>query len=106
MTCSKLAMRFWCEIMTPAGGRVDPEVYCRYAVSGDRLAPRGGPALASRSSRSTSMMMSGPAIFGSTYSATSPTTEDVVRTAEGDVSRSTELTRSSLAPPSGTEAGP
>ena len=39
------------------------------------------------------------------YSATLPVTADVVRMAEGDASRSTELTRSSLAPPSGTDSG-
>ena len=33
MICSKLARMFLCETMTPAGVRVDPDVYCKYAVS-------------------------------------------------------------------------
>ena len=30
MICSKLAKTFLFETMTPAGVRVDPEVYCKY----------------------------------------------------------------------------
>ena len=91
---------FLCEIMTPAGVRVDPEVYCKYAVSGELSTRAAGAFVESRSSRSTSMTDGADSPdFDSTYSATSPATEDVVRTAEGDASRSTELTRSSLTPP-------
>lgn len=39
------------------------------------------------------------------HSATSPAIGDVVRMAEGNASRSTEPTRSSLAPPSGADSG-
>ena len=55
MICSKLASRFPYETMTPAGERVDPEVYCKYAVS-EPVPPRAlDPLRASRSSKSTSM---------------------------------------------------
>src|ERR1700731_815167 len=92
--------------MTPAGERVDPDVYCKYAVSARLSIPALDPLRASRSNRSTSTTAgAGPSGCDLTYSATLPATADVVRITEGDASRSTELTRSSLAPPNGTETG-
>ena len=105
--CSKLARMFLCETMTPAGVRVDPEVYWRYMVSVELSTRAAGAGFESRSSRSTSITdrLDSPD-FDSTYSARLSATEDVVRTAEGDASRITALTRSSLAPPSGTAMKP
>ena len=42
----EIGHRFLCDIMTPAGRRVDPDVYCRYAVFGRLLAPGAGPCRA------------------------------------------------------------
>ncbi len=55
LICSTLARMFLCEISTPAGVRVDPEVYCKYAMSGRLSASAAGPFWESRSSKSTSM---------------------------------------------------
>src|SRR6516165_10149471 len=97
---------FLCETMTTAGARVDPDVYCKYTVSVELSTGAAGPCFESRSSRSTSITDGADSPdFDSTYSAILPATEDVVRTAEGDASRITELTRSSLAPPSGADSG-
>src|ERR1700758_3248585 len=97
---------FLCEISTPAGVRVDPEVYCKYAMSGRLSASAAGPFGESRSSKSTSITDGAdPPGSEPMYSAMLPATEDVVRTEEGDASRRTEIKRSSLAPPSGTDSG-
>ena len=44
ISCSKFIWRLRCEIMTPVGSRVEPELYCRYAVWGNQLS-KGGSAL-------------------------------------------------------------
>jgi len=59
MICSKLAKTFAFETATPAGVRVEPEVYCKYAVSDPVVPVERGPrddCRASRSSRSISMI--------------------------------------------------
>ena len=105
MTCLMLARRFLCEIMTPAGWRVDPEVYCKYATLG-RSVPAPLPLLEFVSSESISRMAAADSPdCGFAHSLTSPTTADVVRMTDGDASRSTELTRSSAMPPVGTDRG-
>src|SRR5271166_1419610 len=58
-TCSKLAKTFWFETVTPAGVRVDPEVYCKYKISDRSAPPARDPGRADlcrefRSSKSTS----------------------------------------------------
>src|SRR5262249_40334017 len=98
---------FLYETMTPAGVRVDPEVYCKYAVSVELSTRAARPFFESRSSKSISITDGADSPdFDSTYSVILPATQDVVRTAEGDASRSTALTRSSLGPPSGTAMSP
>ncbi|CKS81108.1 Uncharacterised protein [Mycobacterium tuberculosis] len=52
--CSKLAKTFLFETMTPAGVRVDPEVYCKYAVSGVSLPVGRAPGLRERCRESKS----------------------------------------------------
>src|ERR1700758_4979206 len=93
-------------IMTPAGRRVEPEVYCRYAVVGASFSRKLEEPLASRSSASTSMVVgAAPAPGLPTYSETDSATADVVRITEGEVSSRTALTRSSCAPTCGTVNG-
>ena len=105
MICSKLASKFRCEIMTPAGERVDPDVYCKYAVP-ERL------SLPERAHRAVQVQQVDLddrrrpfARLGLDVLGTMPATGDVVSTTVGDESRNTELTRSSLTPPSGTASG-
>ncbi|COY27839.1 Uncharacterised protein [Mycobacterium tuberculosis] len=50
----KLAKTFLFETMTPAGVRVDPEVYCKYAVSGVSLPVGRAPGLRERCRESKS----------------------------------------------------
>ena len=46
ISCSKFTWRLRCEIMTPVGSRVEPELYCRYAMLGtSAVASRLGPTL-------------------------------------------------------------
>ena len=55
LICLKLVRMFLSVIITPAGVRVDPDVYCRYTVSAE-LSPFAARAFPeSRSSKSTSM---------------------------------------------------
>ena len=81
--------------MTPVGSRVEPELYCKYAVLGKSAVEKLGPPSTSRFIESISM------IFGTAsrrarwrYSAMSSATADVVSTTEGDVSSKTALIRS------------
>src|SRR5579875_379161 len=95
-----------CDITTPAGTRVDPDVCCKYAVLGRFSRPELDEPRASRSSLSTCTIDGAdPPDSDLTYWATVPAIADVVRMTDGDASRRTELTRSSLTPPSGTERG-
>ncbi|SKN15628.1 Uncharacterised protein [Mycobacteroides abscessus subsp. abscessus] len=55
INCSKFTWRLRCEIMTPVGVRVEPELYCRYAMSGTSAGTVLGPP--SMSSRSVSISM-------------------------------------------------
>src|SRR5277367_7029957 len=93
--------------MTPTAVRVDPEVYCKYAVSVEPSTRAAGPFFESRSSKSTSITDGADSPdTDPTYLAISPATLDVVRTTQGDASRSTASTRSSLPPPKGTAMSP
>src|ERR1700694_2735867 len=108
INCLKLAARLRSESITPAGTRVEPEVYCRYMVLGaSSLLPasrRPEPQGASRSRASTSMTVERASAFDSvTYSVTLGATADVVRMTDGDVSARTALTRSSCDPTCGTD---
>ncbi|COW90378.1 Uncharacterised protein [Mycobacterium tuberculosis] len=86
--------------------RVDPEVYCKYAVDGYSSSLKVYPFGASRSSKSTSIIDGGDSPGRrATCCTTSSTADDVVRMATGDESLSTESERSSVTPPCGTESG-
>src|ERR1700751_3263755 len=105
MICSKLAKTFLLVTMTPAGVRVDPDVYCKYMKSARSLAAARdlGPVdrwRESRSSQSTSTIDGADfACCDWTDAVTLSMTADVVRTTAGEVSASTEIVRSSWAPP-------
>src|SRR5690242_17241295 len=93
------------EITTPAGTRVDPEVYCKYAVlvsAGSDDSSRGE----SRSSESTAMT-TGAAWFPwlLAYGETASTAAVVVRITVGAQSVSTDEIRSSWTPYAGIESG-
>src|SRR5580693_370228 len=111
MTCFKLAKTFLFETRTPAGVRVDPEVYCKYNVSGRSVSPPRDPGRedlcrASRSSKSSSTIdgVDWPC-GGFANGLTLSITADVVRITAGEVSASTESVRSSWGPPYGTDSG-
>src|ERR1700722_12708830 len=110
INCPKLAARLRSESITPAGTRVEPEVYCRYMVSGASSPPGASrcaePLRASRSMASTSMTVgTESAVNSATYALTLGATADVVRMTDGDVSARTALTRSSWDPTCGTDSG-
>src|SRR5258708_34627616 len=100
-------MTFRCEITTPVGVRVDPDVYCRYAGL-ERTYGTGSISLAvSRSKESTSTTRGAEwPSWPRAYPVTSSTTADVVRIATGEEPRRAEETRSSWLPACGTERGP
>src|ERR1700691_6587458 len=79
ISCWKFTRRFRCEIITPAGMRVEPEVYCKYAVLGALLIRMLDELSAARSSESTSMIAGTVAMFGCwTYYVQVPATSDIV----------------------------
>ena len=101
MICAKFAKTFSFETDTPAGVRVDPEVYCKYNVLDPRSLALRAPGLddrgrESRSSKSSSTIGGAFAPASDCADAvTSSMTGDVVRMTAGEVSPSTEIVRSS-----------
>src|SRR5271167_4762954 len=85
MICAKLAKTLSFETATPAGARVDPEVYCRYNVLDPSSPAPRAPGLddRGRESRSSKSISRIDGAFcpgcGCADSLTSPMTADVVR---------------------------
>ena len=84
ITCSKLATRLRCETITPAGWRVEPDVYCRYAILGSAIAPDERGRAVQVEGIDLDERRGGSAVAPLQIVVTSPDTADVVRTAEGD----------------------
>ena len=99
-------MTLRCETITPAGVRVEPEVYCRYAGPCQESSVSSGVRVASTSTTSTSMTDgAGRPPCGLAYLFTSATAADVVSSIEGALSVRADSTRWSCTPIIGTESG-
>ena len=93
------------ETITPAGARVEPDVYCRYAGRERTWATGSEETSASKFNASTSTTLGAERPTSAEYCRTTSATADVVRMTVGAESRRAADTRSSCDPICGTESG-
>src|SRR5690625_925167 len=89
---------------TPAGERVEPEVYCSSAVVLTAFCG-GGTAAPAKSRVSTSTIRGSPLGTDLAQATTASTAAEVVSTVTGAASASAPVTRSSCTPNIGTDSG-